>query len=551
LQQDKKTSQDRKRLGELESESQIWKPHWSEIAEYVNPRKGRFLVGGNSASQAGKKKGRKIINSTGTQALRVLAAGLQGGMTPPDSPWLKLGLHDEELEEYAPVRNWLHDVRNIMLDTFQESNFYSTTHSNYRELGAFGTCSMVMNEDFKTKIRCRPFTIGEYMFSLDESYRVNGLYRPFDMSVANIVAKFGKENVSSKIKDEIKRKNFSRMYEVVHVIRENQERDGNKTSHEGQPWVDKYFEKGNKDHDVYLSEKSFHSKPFAAARWDVTGIDPYGEGPGMDQLGDIKMLQKLEEKKLKALDKSIDPSMNGPVGSQANGGTGVSGGINWVEDTRNGFVPTHLVQSSMQDTAYEIDRVERRIEKGFYNDLFMSIIGTDKKMTAYEVAQRHAEKLVMLGPVIFRIQSEYHTPAVERSFNIHKDLGAFPPMPEELQGQNLKIKYISPLAQAQRMVGIDSIQQTMNFAMSLAEASPEVLDKIDFDEAVDQFGDMAGTPPKIVKSDDVVKEVRQLREQKIAAQQQQEQIAASAQNAKTLSETKVDTNSLLDGLTKL
>lgn len=551
MEQDKKTSSDRKRLRELEAELKIWKPHWSDVAENLNPRKGRFLVGGNSASHAGKRKGRKIINSTGTHALRVLGAGLQGGMTPPDSPWLKLGLHDEDLEEYSPVRSWLHDVRGIMLDTFQESNFYSTTHSNYRELGGFGTCAMVMNEDFKTKLRCRPYTIGEYMFSLDHSYRVDAQYRPFDMSVANIVAKFGIENCSAKIKDEVKRENFSRMYEVVHVIRKNNKRDGHSLSHSGQPWVDLYFEKNNKDHDQYLSEKSFHSQPFAAARWDVTGIDPYGEGPGMDQLGDIKMLQKLEEKKLKALDKSIDPSMNGPIGSQSNGGTGVSGGINWVEDTRNGFVPTHLVQSSMQDTAFEIDRVERRIERGFYNDLFLSILGTDKRMTAYEVAQRHSEKLVMLGPVIFRIQSEYHTPAVERAFNILQNLGAFPPMPEELKGQNLKIKYISPLAQAQRMVGIDSIQQTVNFAMSLAEANPSVLDKIDFDEAVDQFGDMAGAPPKVIKSDDVVQQLRQKRDQEIAAQKQQEQIAASAQNAKTLSETKVDTDSLLDGLTKL
>jgi hypothetical protein len=123
-----------------------------------------------------------------------------------------------------------------------------------------------------------------------------------------------------------------------------------------------------------------------------------------------------------------------------------------------------------------------------------------------------------------------------------------PPAPPEIQGKNIEIKYISILAQAQKMIGVTSIEQTVSFVGNLAAVRPDVTDKLDFDEAVDQYADMVGAPPKIIRSDDKVAKIRQekAKQQQNAAMQQQ--LAAGAQSAKVLSETDLGSNNALNAL---
>jgi hypothetical protein len=122
-----------------------------------------------------------------------------------------------------------------------------------------------------------------------------------------------------------------------------------------------------------------------------------------------------------------------------------------------------------------------------------------------------------------------------------------PPPPKELQGQEMKVEYISLLAQAQKMVGTQAVDSAVQFAASMAALWPTVLDKIDADEAVDIRADLMGVQPGVIRTDDEVAALRQeraKREQALAANQS---IAAAAQTAKTLSETKTeDKNALTD-----
>ena len=72
------------------------------------------------------------------------------------------------------------------------------------------------------------------------------------------------------------------------------------------------------------------------------------------------------------------------------------------------------------------------------------------------------EKLQQLGPVVERLQDEFLSPIIERTYNILERMGAFPPIPddvaERLSAEEVKIEYISPLAQAQKMSGLVNIE---------------------------------------------------------------------------------------------
>ena len=181
----------------------------------------------------------------------------------------------------------------------------------------------------------------------------------------------------------------------------------------------------------------------------------------------------------------------------------------------------------------------------------VSILTTGKEMTATEVAERHEEKMIMLGPVIERMQAELHDPILERTFSIMSDIGMLPPAPPELQGVDLKIEYISLLAQAQKLVGTGAIERVAGFVSTVGQAIPQTLDKFNADEAVDQYAEMVGVPPNVIRTND---EVAQIREQRAQQQQQQQQMEAAerlAQTSKTLADTKMDENSALDAVKDL
>lgn len=548
------TQKYRMRLAQLreEQETEGWRAMWKDINEWMLPRKGEYLSSDEKDSRAGTKKEQKIINGSAHDALRTLAAGMQGGLTSPSRPWFRLSLPDQDLQEFGPVRDWLHQSRDRMLYMFARSNFYGAMHTGYAELSAFGTNAMLLEEDFKTYLRCRPFTIGEFMLSQDSSYRVDTMYRQFSLTARQLVDEFKKENVSDAVLEAVRNNQLGRRFEVAHCIQPNRNYNADKRGPSGKTFESVYFEiKG--DADKVLRRGGYESLPFVAPRWDVTGTNVYGNSPGMTALGDTKMLQKLEEKKLKALDKMVDPPMNAPTSMRGKGGTIVAGGVNYidVQQGNQGFTPTYQVNPNLQNMAFEIDRVEQRIRRFFFNDLFLAVLSEDKNMTATEVAKRYEEKLVVLGPVIERLQSEILDTVIDRAFEIGMKLGVIAPPPKELEGMNLSVDYIGLLSQAQKIVSTTAIEKTAAFVVSLAPVKPDIIDKFDFDEAVDQYADAVGASPRVVVPDDKLGDIREARA-KQAAQQQAAAMAQPAQQmsqaAKNMSETEVGDMSMLDVL---
>ena len=176
------------------------------------------------------------------------------------------------------------------------------------------------------------------------------------------------------------------------------------------------------------------------------------------------------------------------------------------------------------------------------------MILNDKNMTATEVAQRHEEKLSILGPTLERQDSGLLSPFVDRVFDIAMRNGRFPPPPKELQGKDIKVEFTSLLAQAQKAVGTQSIEKTAMFAGNLAQFNPDVLDKVDFDVVLEEYATLSGASPKLLRSDD---ETAKIRKQRAEAQQQQammEQASQAAQAAKNLGQTPTGEDTALAGL---
>jgi len=119
-------------------------------------------------------------------------------------------------------------------------------------------------------------------------------------------------------------------------------------------------------------------------------------------------------------------------------------------------------------------------------------------------------------------------PTIDRTYDILVARDELPPPPEELQGLELKVEYISTLAQAQQAVSTGPIERGVAFIGQLAGARPEALDKLDADEAIDLYIEAIGAPPSMILADDKVAALREQRAQQAQAQQSAEMAATMA-----------------------
>jgi hypothetical protein len=177
------------------------------------------------------------------------------------------------------------------------------------------------------------------------------------------------------------------------------------------------------------------------------------------------------------------------------------------------------VNLSLMELREDIREVQNRIEKTFFADLFFAITNMDgvQPRNQFELTQRKEEQLLQLGPVLENVFGDQLGPTIDRTFDILAARDELPPPPPELQGTELKVEYISTLAQAQQAVATGAIERGVAFMGQVSAVKPEALDKLDVDEAIDLYFDAIGAPPSMILADDRVEDIRAQRAQQMQA----------------------------------
>jgi len=540
------------RMKAMQIDRDSFDSHWSDIRDLIAPHRGRGLSG-NSASEDtdGSEKGGQIYDTTGLDAVKTTAAGMQSGLTPQSRPWFRLGFSDFDVSDSYAVRTWLSEVERRMRAVFAGSNFYNACFNTYSELAAFQTAAFSIVEDFDTVIHCRPFTIGEYYLATGPRGNVNTFVRKPWMTAIQMVEEFGREAVSAQVKNAYDTQgNSETQYQVIHFIEPNDDRIDLKDAR-ARMYRSIWYEASGNDGKP-LRVRGFDEFPVMCPRWDVVGNAVYGTGgPGMDALPDVKGLQKMRENYYIATDMAINPPLQAPSDMRYEEINDIPGGMSYVNNMngqRPGIQPLHEVEVNPEkiQTAMMQDRVS--VERKFYVDLFRMISSMPLRSgtTATEIAERHEEKLLILGPVLERIQSEMLNPSIDRTFAIMLRLGSIPPPPPEIQGRPIKVEYVGLLAQAQKIVCLGAVETFAGFVGSVSAVAPDVLDKVDFDETLELYADGLGISPTILRPDAEVQAIREARAQKQQAEQQGASMLAAADGAKTLSETDMASDSALN-----
>jgi hypothetical protein len=532
------------RLAGLEQEYKSFEPHHRELAENILPRLGRWLL--TDTNQGGKKNG-KIIDNTGKLALRVLASGMMSGLTSPARPWFNLESPNPELMEVSSVKMWLDTVKKRMNVVLARSNVYDSLPRMYAELILFGQGPMALFDDMSSVVFSQTFTQGEYYIANDKKGRVNTFARNYRKTVSQVVEEFGLENCSDTVKNLYDRGSYDQWVDLHHIVEPNNGRDFQKADNINKPFRNVYYEQSSSSQVLKFS--GFDEFPVFCPRWDLNSGDVYASAcPAMDALGDVKQLQLHEKRSSEAVEKMVRPSMVADPTMRNKHKSLMPGGVTYSTfmNGKPGFQEAYQVNARINELEAKSSQIRERINQAFYADLFLMLANTDRRqITAREVEERHEEKLLMLGPVLERLNNELLDPLIARTFNIMWRAGLIPPPPQELAGMDMKIEYVSVLHQAQRSVGVSSIDRFMGFAGNVMQLNPESRHKVNFDQSIDNYGSMLGVSPGLIRSDDEAAALSKAEQQAAQQAQQLEGAASLAGMAKDLSQVSADDNSAL------
>lgn len=525
--------------GWLETERSTWDSQYTLLNRFFQPRGARFNY---DNTDNGERQDYDIINETATLCLRTLRAGMLSGMSSPSRVWFNLGYEQEELNENGEVKVYLEECEDRLRSCFLKSNYYQTLHNSYGEEGLYGTTAFLMMEDAETDIRCHPWPVGSYCVSGDDSLRIDLAQRIYQMTVRQIVQRFGEENCSRQVR-EWWHSNSGGLKEqwlpIVHTLYRNTYFDAR--AHGSMEWNSVHYELGSyktdgKDPGI-LKRAGFREFPLIVGRWDVVGENFYGEAPAMDCLGTNMGLQRAELRTMQAIDKMVDPPMIGSSALMNQKASILPGDVTFIDDKdgKPGFKPAFQIQYELQWAMKNIDRFEQRIRTALFTDLFLMLSSSDRReITAEEIRAKQEEKMQVLGPVLERNNGEVLAPSIFRALGILKRRGKLPPEPQIVKGKKLKMKFVSILAQAQKLMGVANIERFLATIGNEVAVDQGILDAVDLDEVVRELASDLSIPPKILRKKEDIAKIRADKQKAMREQQQAENAKNLAEGAKNM-----------------
>lgn len=535
-----------------------------EIAGLCMPQRSKQIVENHKGKHRSASAKSNLYDGHSIRSFEVCANGMLSGLSSRSRPWFRPVLIDQDLMDFHPVRIWLDEMATIMYAAFAMSNFYEAALGVYLEMAAFGTAANIIQGNDETFSVNHPLTFGEYAISTGEDGRPDGLARTFTLTTRQMVDTFVADSrdsetlhwdrVSQAVKEAWTGKHYERAHLVHQLIEKNPAYIPGKIGKIGMEWRSMKWEPGQEDKKKFLCIEGYYEQPFMAPRWETLSGEEWGTGRGKKALPDMRALQLAAKRSGEAEDMAVKPPTWGPpsvdrVSMLPGAHTTVA-----AVDMSNGIQPIYQIPYQVvQILDTKIERIQRAIDRMTYADLFMAITNMDgvQPRNVEELVRRHEEQLTQLGPVTDRANTEFLQVAFDRMFGILSRGGLLPPAPDEIQGMEIKVDFVSVLAQAQKLMGISQTERAVSFVGNLGASFPEAGDNLDVDEIVRDYWERSGATATGLRDKKIVEQIRAGR----AQAQQAEKMAAmmpaakdGADAARLLSEADTGDGSLLERL---
>jgi len=513
----------------------LWDQHWDDVARVFNPRRQGFVT----ETVEGDRRTEDIYDSTPMQAARSLANQTGYFLRPEGQTYFSIVADSEVLNDDEEAKLWLSAAEDELNDALENprARFRQATGEADLDLVTLGTGVLFVGEGARNNsLLFQSVHLKDGVVSWDDEGNPNGFSRIKRMTIGNAVQRFGIDAFSDEVKEKHRRGNIDDKIRILHAVERREDGRENAVFAKNLPWSDVWIEY---DARRTLQEGGYHEFPFVIPRWDTSSGEEYGRSPAMIALPDGNTLQAMGETMLVAGQRVADPPLFVPNDGSFTEAFTFPGGITSYDvetavqvrgnpyfalDTGANLPITREMQMDVRDLVWQAF---------FRNVLNLPVDGPE--MTATEIRQRREEFIRQVGPVFGRLESDYTAPIIERSFNIMLRANALPPIPEALQGQNVRFVYESPVKWIRQQIEAAAAQLWVREQIEIAGATgkPEILDIVNFDGYARTTAEIAGIPTEMVNPTDVVQAAREARAQQQAAQAQALQAQQVAEIAKT------------------
>lgn len=517
----------------LKSERMTWENEWREITRFVIPRRSLF----DDTKGRGDRTGQDIYDGTAISALNLLANGLMGYLMGPMIRWFKLGFRIQKMTELPGARRWLEDVENILYADFARSTLYEEGLEFFKDGGSVSTATMYIEEDQDEGV---PFFSTrhpkEIYLDADRRGRIDTVFRRYWMTARQIVQEFDINRVSDAVRLSAER-SPSDKYEIIHAVFPRKDRDVTKINSQNKRYASLYLEVGTGE---ILRESGYDELPYIVWRWGTNSDEVYGRGPGHDALVKIKRANVIQRDMIKYSNLTVSPMWNVPESMRGKEAI-LPNGLNYYSNPQNVLSPVPLGGNYNIGLDQQQD-VREIIENDFLVDFFLMLQRAPERMTATEVMERQAEKAAVLGPLIGRIESDVLDKVISLGFRQASNAGRIPPLPpalQRIQGAQLKIDYIGPLAQANRKFHVQQgIMNAVNNYVPLLEVGPpDMRGLVKWNDLGRRLLQEGGMPADIIRDEKEFREWQEMMAQAQAQAQQQQQQQEMMANADKLGKT--------------
>jgi len=505
-----------KRKGKLKAQRGTWESNWQELTNLVLPNEADF----NTERSRGGKRTTHVYDSTGIHANEMLAAGLHGMLTNPASNWFSLRIKDDQsnLADSSEAKQWLEDTTNVILSEIAAPSvaFSSHIHEYYLSLCSIGTACIFIGDPVNREgVSFRAIHIEEIFIAENADGIIDTVFRSFEMTVRQIVQKWGEKSLSPRIAKMYEKKDYDRQVQLLHCVYPREDMDKGKKAATMLPVASVYIDE--KDKHV-LAEGGFDEMPYMVSRWSKAVGEVFGRSPAMTALPDIKMLQEIMKTTIKAAQKVVDPPLLVPDDGVLGPVRTIPGGLNYYRASSGARIEPLQTGANIGLSYDMMNDLRERIRTMFFLDQ-LQFQGAPR-MTATEVVERTERTLRLLGPTLGRLQSEFLGPMIERIYGVLSRSGRLPEPPESIAEQELKIEYVSPLARAQRQSETQGIMRTLEFIGPIAGMDPQAAQVVKGADTVRHIAELNGVPPMLLKSDEELLAEAKAQQEAQAAQQQ-------------------------------
>jgi hypothetical protein len=470
----------------------LWHDLLDDCYEYFLPNRNLF-----DDFATGQKKMDRIFDSTAVEAIQQGASKLQENIAPIWGNWatfapsvnvlnmLESGDYNVSEEE---IRANLEKQADIVFDYINRSNFGTQFFEHALDL-LIGTGTLRIDEDENEDMPIIFNAIPQKGIAFEEGPHgsIETHWRRFTVKARNLKRMWKGFKPSESIKGKIETQPDSEIEVSEGVVYMPQSK-----TYYGCVWVT------NEDR-ISWTQDFGTSSPWVTGRYSKVAGEIRGRGPAVQALPDVRSLNKVKEFVLQkaAIDLSgmytaTDDGVTNPYNIVISPGVVIPVGSN---NSSNPSIQRLDTGTNLQLAQFEMNELQNSIKRALFNDLRDP---TGPVRSATEIAIDSRELAKRIGSAFGRLQTEVLVPILKRVVYILTRRGLLQPI--QLDGRDIEIKFLSPLAKAQDGEDIINVQQAVQFV--LQNAGPDQA-KIGF--KLEDFGTWVaaktGMPAELVRSD--------------------------------------------------